>query len=75
MRNQMSPGSMYSGARRQERPAPVQQTERPAAVELPLAMAYVPRQRWNTVYSLEQALAEGTLFPELNKPFCGRRCT
>lgn len=38
-----------------------------------VAMAYVPWQRWNEVYSIDKALDCGTLFPELNKPFMGRR--
>ncbi len=39
----------------------------------PVAMAYVPWQRWNTVYDLEKGLPIGTIFPELNKPFLGVR--
>jgi hypothetical protein len=39
---------------------------------LPLAMAYVPFQRWNCVYEPCRALARGTIFPELDLPFCGR---
>ena len=35
-------------------------------------MAYVPFQLDKTVYSADMALMEGTLFPTLNKPFCGR---
>lgn len=38
-----------------------------------VAMAYVPWQRWQEVYSPERALECGTLFPELYKPFMGRR--
>jgi hypothetical protein len=42
--------------------------------EMPvLAMAYVPFQEINAVYEPEQALAAGTLFPGLDKPFLGRR--
>lgn len=37
--------------------------------ETPLAMAYVPFQHWSEVYSEEEALKSGTLFPELNLPF------
>lgn len=37
-----------------------------------VAMAYVPFQLDKTSYSPEVALREGTLFPVLNKPFCGR---
>lgn len=37
-----------------------------------VAMAYVPFQLDKTSYSADMALCEGTLFPVLNKPFCGR---
>ena len=37
-----------------------------------VTMAYVPFQLDKTSYSAEKALCEGTLFPGLNKPFCGR---
>lgn len=41
----------------------------------PLAMAYVPWQRFDKMYDdLEKAYNNGTIFPELNKPFLGRRC-
>lgn len=35
-------------------------------------MAYIPFQLDKTSYTAEMALREGTLFPVLNKPFCGR---
>lgn len=35
----------------------------------PLAMAYVPFQQWNEVYTEDEAFKNGTLFPELNLPF------
>lgn len=38
---------------------------------LPIAMCYVPNQRWKTTYPLDQALTAGTLFPELDLPFKG----
>lgn len=37
------------------------------------AMAYVPWQYWDQTYDLEKALQCGTIFPELNKPFSGKR--
>lgn len=40
---------------------------------MPLAMAYVPRQKWNTTYTLEEGLERGTIFPELDLPFTGMR--
>lgn len=41
--------------------------------QLPLAMAYVPWQRWGQTYELDKALQVGTIFPELHKPFLGKR--
>ena len=41
----------------------------------PLAMAYVRRQRLDKMYEPEMALIRGTLFPELDKPFCGMTVT
>ena len=41
----------------------------------PVVMAYVPWQRLTNIYEdLNEALENGTIFPELNKPFTGRRC-
>lgn len=40
---------------------------------LPLAMVYCPMQEFNTTYELGKALQMGTIFPELCKPFCGKR--
>lgn len=43
--------------------------------QFPIAMAYVPWQRFDGIYEdLEKAFQVGTVFPELNKPFTGRRC-
>ena len=40
----------------------------------PLAMGYVPRQKnFHKTFELSKALEVGTIFPELCKPFCGRR--
>lgn len=39
----------------------------------PLAMAYVPCQHFSDTFQLNYALNVGTIFPELCKPFCGRR--
>lgn len=38
---------------------------------LPLTMAYVPMQNFEKTYEPEAGLSEGTIFPELNKPFYG----
>ena len=39
--------------------------------DIPLAMAYVRMQRLDKMYPPEAALQRGTLFPDLDKPFCG----
>lgn len=41
--------------------------------KLPIGMAYVPRQNFKSTFELGNALSVGTIFPELCKPFCGRR--
>lgn len=41
--------------------------------EMPVAMAYVPWQTMHHTYELSKALQVGTIFPELHKPFCGKR--
>ena len=40
---------------------------------IPVAMAYVPWQQFKIYENLEEAFCNGTIFPELNKPFVGRR--
>ena len=37
--------------------------------DMPIGMAYVPRQVWRDVYTKDKALMRGTLFAELDKPF------
>ncbi len=39
--------------------------------ELPLAMAYVPMQVWETPYDADVGMHRGTLFRQLDKPFIG----
>ena len=38
-----------------------------------LAIANIPMQEWNGTYPVEKAFMQGTIFPELDLPFCGRR--
>ena len=38
-----------------------------------LAMAYVPWQRWQETYPLEEGFRRGTIFPDLDLPFEGKR--
>ena len=42
--------------------------------DVPLAMAYVPWQHFKMCENLEEGYQNGTIFPELIKPFLGRRC-
>ena len=37
-----------------------------------LAMAYVPRQTFGALYNNQDALCAGTVFADLDKPFCGK---
>ena len=37
------------------------------------AMAYAPYQQFTSAYDLDYALSVGTIFPQLCKPFCGKR--
>lgn len=43
--------------------------------KFPLAMAYVRIQKIERMYPPQVALERGTLFPDLDKPFCGRTVT
>ncbi len=46
----------------------------PYMEQFPGAMAYVPWQKnCNMNENLDEAYQTGTIFPELNKPFTGRR--
>lgn len=47
--------------------------ERDMLYGVPLAMGYVPWQNFECTYEPAQALKAGTIFPELDKPFFGRR--
>ena len=47
--------------------------ERDMLYGVPLTMAYVPWQNFECTYEPAQALKIGTIFPELDKPFYGRR--
>ena len=39
--------------------------------ETPLAMAYVPFQKWEEPYDEQVAIERGTIFPSLDLPFIG----
>ena len=42
-----------------------------AANAFPLAMAYVPWQKWEMPYEPEVGFRRGTIFPSLDLPFIG----
>ena len=48
-------------------------TQTQARQPMVLAMAYVPWQRWQETYPLEEGLHRGTIFPELDLPFEGKK--
>lgn len=52
---------------------PVQMCHSDPLAAFPLAMAYVPWQSFHTIYDFREGLSRGTILPELDKPFCGRR--
>ena len=39
---------------------------------LPLAMAYIPLQRWEDIYDTQTAFDRGTIVRALDKPFTGK---
>ena len=43
-------------------------------INLPIAMAYVPWQKWRQTYPMDKAVVRGTIFPELDLPFVMGRC-
>ena len=55
-------------------PSGMNRTRRIIDSEYPIAMAYVPWQRWGETYDPEKALSRGTLFPALDFPFTGCAC-
>ena len=56
-----------------EKPDSCCQPLAPSAVDqLPLAMAYLPMQKWEMLYEPEMALRRGTLFAKLDLPFVGK---
>ena len=70
-------GQMQQPRQQQCAPAPCKKEECKSplagADSLPLAMGYVPCQKYHDTFELCKALQVGTIFPELCKPFCGQR--
>lgn len=40
--------------------------------QMTIGMGYVPWQKWQNIYDLDEALKRGTIFEELDKPYLGR---
>lgn len=53
---------------------PICNPEMPNDFDYSLAIASVPSQKWQNLYSEEEGLKNGTIFMELNKPFYGSAC-
>ena len=51
-------------------------TRHPFPSDTPIAMAYVPWQKWENIYEPCKGLEHGTIFRDLDKPFMwrGGRC-
>lgn len=55
-------------------PAPMRPPSRDMSMfpqQVSLAMAYIPFQRWENLYTPEIGFDRGTLFADLDKPFIG----
>ncbi len=40
--------------------------------QMMIGMGYVPWQKWQNIYDLDEALKRGTIFEDLDKPYLGR---
>ena len=70
MRNYQNPCGMSPAVVNNTTPV-VNTIRRVIDTEYPIAMAYVPWQRWCETYDAAAALCKGTLFPELDLPLTG----
>lgn len=48
------------------------QREQDVLFDLPIAMAYVPWQKWEKIYDIQKGFQQGTIFEKLDKPFRGK---
>lgn len=72
MPNMSTSGTRSFACPQKSYPDSVIKTTDPLAA-YPLAMAYVPWQYFCSSYEPDKALETGTIFPELDKPFMGKR--
>ena len=61
----------YNGNYRYNTQPQLGRTECSSKDDMVLAMAYVKWQKWQNIYDAEKALCHGTIFEELDLPFCG----
>lgn len=66
-RNHSTPYNLY----RQSMSDDCDKTHKDHLEEMPIAMAYVPWQRWRNIYDAEKGFHRGTIFQELDLPFRG----
>lgn len=61
--------AMFSASSQSADSCPYQGIDR-----MPLAMTYVPWQQWRNLYDPSKGFWVGTIFQELDLPFCERSC-
>lgn len=69
MQNYRNNGMTYNNYR--QMPVRTTAPQRNTLEDMPLAMAYVPWQKWQNLYDAEKGFCNGTIFQELNLPFQG----
>ena len=70
-RNNAMPYNNYRRPMPTPAPEPIVACEAENGNDMVLAMAYVKWQTWQKIYDPEKGLHCGTIFQELNLPFCG----
>ena len=70
MQNYINNAMAYNNYR-QNAVHPVDNVKRDYMEHMSLAMAYVPWQKWQKIYDAEKGFCRGTIFEELDLPFCG----
>jgi hypothetical protein len=63
---------MYYGYQTQSGKPDPRPPQSPVQPNLELARAYVPDQPYTRIFSPEEALCQGTLFPDLVRPYTGK---
>ena len=70
MQNYRNNGMAYTNVR-QTPVCVVEKVKKDDLYGMPLAMAYVPWQKWQNIYDAEKGFCRGTIFQELDLPFFG----